>query len=171
MLAFTSDFLPFDLARATRQRLEQKLGDDALLYRNEEQRKAGEGAFLLCSFWLANHLLKEGELNRAEALLQELLARLSPLGLFSEEIEASGGDFLGNFPQAFSHLGLIGAILDLDLAKKKPELACLSDHERFQRTVGPTIGVRGVIAGFFRVPKTFRLLFSSRSKWKARHCD
>lgn len=166
LLAFTSDFLPLDLARSTRQRIEQKLGEGELLYRNEEQRKAGEGAFLLCSFWLVSHLLKEGELNRAEELLQELLARLSPLGLFSEEIDRASGHFLGNFPQAFSHLGLIGAILNLDLAKKKPELARLSDHERFRRTVGPTIGVRGVIAGFFRVPKTFVLLFSNRSKWR-----
>jgi alpha,alpha-trehalase len=125
LLAFTSDFLPLDLARSTRRRIEQKLGEGALLYRNEEQRKAGEGAFLLCSFWLVSHLLKEGELNSAEELFQDLLARLSPLGLFSEEIDPASGHFLGNFPQAFSHLGLISAILNLDLAKKKPELARL----------------------------------------------
>jgi len=87
LLAFTSDFLPHDLARATRRRIEQKLGDGALVYRNEKQRKAGEGAFLLCSCWLVSHLIKEGELEHAEALLQEVLARLNPLGLFSEEIE------------------------------------------------------------------------------------
>jgi alpha,alpha-trehalase len=166
LLAFTSDFLAVDLARATRQRIEQKLGEGALLYRNEKQRQAGEGAFLLCSFWLISHLTKEGDLDRAEALLQELLGRLSPLGLFAEEIDVSTGDFLGNFPQAFSHLGLIGAVLNLDLAKKNPELARLSDHEKFQRTVGPTVGVRGVIAGFFRVPKALRLLVASRSKWR-----
>jgi alpha,alpha-trehalase len=166
LLAFTSDFLPLDLARATRQRIEQKLGEGALLYRNEKLRHAGEGAFLLCSCWLISHLAKEGELERAESLLQELLGRLSPLGLFAEEIDASIGDFLGNFPQAFSHLGLIGAILNLDLARRKPELARLSDHEKFQRTVGPTVGVRGVIAGAFRVPTALRLLVASRSKWR-----
>jgi GH15 family glucan-1,4-alpha-glucosidase len=166
LLAFTSDFLPLDLARATRQRIEQKLGEGALLYRNEKLRHAGEGAFLLCSCWLISHLAKEGELERAESLLQELLGRLSPLGLFAEEIDASIGDFLGNFPQAFSHLGLIGAILNLDLARRKPELARLSDHEKFQRTVGPTVGVRGVIAGAFRVPTALRLLVVSRSKWR-----
>ena len=166
LLAFTSDFLPLDLARATRRRIEEKLGDGALIYRNEEQRAAGEGAFLLCSFWFINHLLKEGELERAESLLQDLLARLSPLGLFSEEIDAASGDFLGNFPQAFSHLGLISTILNVDLAKKKRAFAAASDHEKFRSTVGPTIGVRGVIAGFFRVPRTFQLLVSSRSKWR-----
>jgi GH15 family glucan-1,4-alpha-glucosidase len=166
LLGFTTNFLPIDLARATRERIEQKLGDGAFLYRNEKQRSAGEGAFLLCSFWLINHLIKEGDLNRAESLLQDMISRLSSLGLFSEEIEVSSGDFLGNYPQAFSHLGLIGAILNLDLARKNPAYARLPDHEKFQRTVGPTIGVRGVIAGFFRVPKTFRLLFSSRSKWR-----
>lgn len=121
---------------------------------------------MLCSFWLINHLLKEGAVDRAEKILVQLLERISPLGLFSEEIDPQTGQFLGNFPQAFSHLGLIGAILNLDLAKRKPVLAGLSDHEKFERTVGPTVGVRGVIAGFFRVPKTLALVFSSRSKWQ-----
>ncbi len=166
LLAFTSDFLPRDLARATRLRIEEKLGEGALLYRNEKMRAAGEGGFLLCTFWLINHLLKEGEMQRAQSLLQEVMARLSPLGLFSEEIEVASGDFLGNFPQAFSHLGLIGTILNLDLAKNHPDWATLSDHEKFERTVGPTVGWRGVIAGSFRVPKTLLLLFASRSRWR-----
>jgi GH15 family glucan-1,4-alpha-glucosidase len=166
LLAFTSDFLPSHLAQATREEIERRLGHGALLFRGEKYRANGEGAFLLCSFWLINHLIKEGEIARAADLLDELCGRLSPLGLLAEEIDPRTGDFLGNFPQAFSHLGLIGTILNLDLAQQCPALARLSDHERFQRTVGPTVGWRGVVAGFFRVPKTVRLLFSSRSKWR-----
>ena len=165
LLAFTSDFLPADLARATRERIEEKLTAGDLVYRNEQLREKGEGAFLLCSFWRVNHLIKEGDLARAETLFNDLLRRASPLGLFSEEIDACTGNFLGNFPQAFSHLALIGTILNLDLARRRPETARMSDHEKFTESVGPTVGWRGVIAGSFRVPKTLKLLFTSKSKW------
>jgi len=164
LLAFTTNLLPLELARATRQQVEQRLTDGALVYRNEELRAQGEGAFLLCSFWLINHLIKEGALERAESVLEDLLAHLSPLGLLAEEVDAATGDFLGNFPQAFSHLGLIGTILNLELARRDRRFAGLSDHEKFERTVGRTIGVRGVLAGFWRVPRTVTLLFSGRSK-------
>lgn len=167
LLAFTSDFLPDDLARATREKIEEVLGPGELIFRNETLRAQGEGAFVLCSFWLVNHLIKEGEISRAQQLLGALLRRASPLGLFAEEIDAASGNFLGNFPQAFSHLGLIGTILNLDLAQRRPKSARWSDHERFEKTVGPTVGWRGVLAGFWRVPQTLRLLFVSRSKWRA----
>lgn len=166
LLAFTSDFLPPALARSTRQRIEAVLGTGAVIFRNEKLRAEGEGAFLLCSFWRINHLIKEGEIERAAKLLDELIAQANPLGLFSEEIDERTGAFLGNFPQAFSHLGLIGTILNLDSARKDPGSAKLSDHERFKQSVGPTVGWRGVIAGSFRVPRTLLLLFTSQSKWR-----
>jgi hypothetical protein len=72
---------------------------------------------------------------------------------------------LGNFPQAFSHLGLIGAVLNLEQAKKDSGYHRLSDTQKFENSVGPTIGVKGVLAGFMRVPATFQLLFSRQSKW------
>jgi len=61
---------------------------------------------------------------------------------------------------------LISAILDLQRAKRDPRFAKLPDHEKFRESVGATIGLRGVLAGFFRVPRTLRLLFRTRSKWR-----
>jgi GH15 family glucan-1,4-alpha-glucosidase len=166
LLAFTNGFLPKTVAVATRQEIEKDLAIGAFVYRNTEQRfKYREGAFLLCSFWWISHLIQEGELGRAEIILSKLLDHLGPLGLFAEEIDPGSGEFLGNFPQAFSHLGLIGTILNLEGAKRDPQYHSLADAEKFEKSVGPTIGIMGVLCGFLRVPKTFQLLFSKRSKW------
>lgn len=129
-------------------------------------RKTGEGAFILCSFWLIDHLIREGEMGRAEELLEAIVACASPLGLYSEEIDPTTGEFLGNFPQAFSHLGLITAILNLERAKNDRDFARMPEHEKFQASVGRAVGALGVIAGFWRVPNTLRLLFSTKSKWR-----
>jgi alpha,alpha-trehalase len=166
LLAFTNGFLRRDLAAKTRQEIEKILVSGPLVYRNLEQReKKKEGAFLLCSFWLINHLIREGELYRAEKVLTEIVGHVSLLGLFAEEIDPESGEFLGNFPQAFSHLGLIGTILNLEQAKRDPVFHSLADTDKFEHSVGATIGVKGVLAGFMRVPATFQLLFSRRSKW------
>lgn len=167
LLAYVTGFSPDELARGTRERIEQKLAAGPWLYRSEIHRKTGEGAFILCSFWLIDHLLREGEIARAERLLEEIVAHASPLGLYSEEIDPATGEFLGNFPQAFSHLGLITAILNVERAKRNAKFARMPEHEKFQNSVGAAIGVMGVIAGFWRVPGTLRLLFSTRSKWGA----
>ena len=75
-----------------------------------------EGAFLLCSFWLVDNLAKQGRLDEAMALYESLCARASPLGLLPEQIDPGSGAFLGNFPQAFSHIGLISSGVNLALA-------------------------------------------------------
>jgi len=121
---------------------------------------------VLCSLWRVGHLIREGDLTAAEASLDQIIASASPLGLYAEEIDPRSGAFLGNYPQAFSHLGLIAAILDLEQAKAEPGFAGRPDHEKFQRAVGRTIGVRGVLAGFWRVPRSARLIWSRRSKWR-----
>jgi alpha,alpha-trehalase len=168
LLAFTSGFLPEPLARSTREEIEERLAAGPWLYRSDWHRESGEGAFVLCSFWWVGQLIREGDLSQAEKLLEDLIAAASPLGLYSEEIDPGTGEFLGNFPQAFSHLGLIAAILDLEDAKKNPRFAAAPDHEKFQKSIGATIRLKGIIAGFFRVPKTIRLLFSGNSKWNER---
>src|SRR6478672_666557 len=68
-----------------------------------------EGTFVICSFWLVGALATIGEMQRAVDLMERLLRVASPLGLYAEEFDAATGRHLGNFPQAFSHLALIGA--------------------------------------------------------------
>jgi GH15 family glucan-1,4-alpha-glucosidase len=77
-----------------------------------------EGAFVLCSFWLADNLTMQGRLDEAEELYASLCARASPLGLLPEQIDPSTGEFIGNFPQAFSHIGVIASGVTLARARK-----------------------------------------------------
>jgi GH15 family glucan-1,4-alpha-glucosidase len=72
-----------------------------------------EGAFLLCSFWLVDNLAYQGRLEEAMDLFDSLCGRANPLGLLPEQIDPSSGAFLGNFPQAFSHVGLISSAVNL----------------------------------------------------------
>jgi GH15 family glucan-1,4-alpha-glucosidase len=76
-----------------------------------------EGAFLLCSFWLAENLVLQGQHDKAEELFASLCARASPLGLLPEQIDPSTGEFVGNYPQAFSHLGVIASGVTLARAR------------------------------------------------------
>lgn len=68
-----------------------------------------EGAFVLCSFWLVDNLALQGRIEEAEQLYASLCSRASPLGLLSEQIDPSTGALVGNFPQAFSHIGVIAS--------------------------------------------------------------
>jgi GH15 family glucan-1,4-alpha-glucosidase len=72
-----------------------------------------EGTFTICSFWLVSALSMIGETLRARELCEKLLSFASPLLLYAEEIDSASGRHLGNFPQAFTHLSLINAIMDL----------------------------------------------------------
>jgi GH15 family glucan-1,4-alpha-glucosidase len=67
-----------------------------------------EGTFLLCTFWLAQAQALAGELDRAKATFERAVAAINDVGLLAEEVDA-GGEMIGNFPQAFSHIGLINA--------------------------------------------------------------
>ncbi|GHE13945.1 glycoside hydrolase family 15 protein [Klenkia taihuensis] len=109
--------VPFDDPRmvATVEKVREHLdAGDGLLYRylhseSDDGLPGEEGAFMLCSFWLVDNLTGQGRLDEAEALFDSLCARATPLGLLSEEIDPRDGSFLGNFPQAFSHLGVIAS--------------------------------------------------------------
>lgn len=88
-------------------------------YNGEDGLEGEEGAFILCSFWLVDALALSGRVEEAKTIFTKLLACASPLGLFAEEIDASSGIHLGNFPQAFSHIGLINSALYLGIAERK----------------------------------------------------
>jgi GH15 family glucan-1,4-alpha-glucosidase len=119
-------FLPATDERmhATIDRIADELTDDGLVlrYRNEDGLNADglvgeEGTFVLCSFWLVSCLARAGEIERAQELFDRLAGSASDLGLLAEEVDTRTGEQLGNYPQAFSHIGLIVAASELDRAR------------------------------------------------------
>jgi len=111
-------FLPADdpRVRATVLAIADELAVDGLVlrYRVEETDdglQGEEGTFSICSFWLVSALAEIGEHQRARVLCEKLLSLASPLGLYAEEIDPHSGRHLGNFPQAFTHLALINAVM------------------------------------------------------------
>ncbi len=111
-------FLPAsdERVRATVLAIADELTDHGLVlrYRTDETddgQSGREGTFLICSFWLVSALTEIGEVRRARHLCERLLSYSSPLELYGEELEASSGRHLGNFPQAFTHLALINAVM------------------------------------------------------------
>jgi GH15 family glucan-1,4-alpha-glucosidase len=104
--------------RATVLAIADELTEDELVlrYRVEETDdgfSGAEGTFTICSFWLVSALTEIGEVDRARALCEKLLSYAGPLLLYAEEIDPHTGRHLGNFPQAFSHLALINAVVHL----------------------------------------------------------
>jgi len=113
-------FLPPDhqSVRATVLAIANELTEDGLVLRykvgsTDTGFEGKEGTFTICSWWLVSALAMIGELGRARALCKKLLSFAGPLHLYAEEIEASTGEHLGNFPQAFTHLALIDAVSQL----------------------------------------------------------
>ncbi|MGC2854492.1 glycoside hydrolase family 15 protein [Novispirillum sp. DQ9] len=109
-------FLPPEDPRVvgTVEAIERDLGVDGLVYRYHwEETRDGfdhpEGAFLVCSFWLVEALTMIGRHDDAEALFERLLGLANDVGLYGEQFDPRSGRHLGNFPQAFSHVGLISA--------------------------------------------------------------
>jgi GH15 family glucan-1,4-alpha-glucosidase len=120
-------FLPPDdeRVRATVAAIRDELTENGLVlrYRTEETDdglKGHEGTFLICSFWLVSALSEIGEQEAAEHLCERLLGYSSELELYAEELEASSGRHLGNYPQAFTHLALINAVTHVIDAQRAP---------------------------------------------------
>jgi GH15 family glucan-1,4-alpha-glucosidase len=101
--------------RKTFHRIQERLGaGPGLLYRYEQSFEGREGTFAMCGFWIAEFLARGGgSAEAARAAFAHTLNYANDLGLFAEEIDPTTGDALGNFPQAFTHVGLINAALSL----------------------------------------------------------
>ncbi|GAA1481038.1 glycoside hydrolase family 15 protein [Gordonia sinesedis] len=118
-------FLPADdeRVRNTVLAIADQLTENGLVlrYRVEETDdglSGEEGSFTICSFWLVSALVEIGELERAKTLCERLLSYASPLKLYAEEIDPNTGQQLGNFPQAFTHLALINAVMHVIRAEE-----------------------------------------------------
>jgi hypothetical protein len=98
-----------------------RLTDDRGLvyrYRSHDGLEGEEGTFLLCPFWLAEALALAGQLQRARMVFERAAAFVNDAGLLSEEVDASTGELLGNFPEAFSHIGLVNAAWAISEAER-----------------------------------------------------
>jgi GH15 family glucan-1,4-alpha-glucosidase len=125
LLAVLTRFLPPEdpRLRATVLAIADELTEDGLVlrYRVEETDdglSGEEGTFTICSFWLVSALVEIGEISRAKHLCERLLSFASPLHLYAEEIEPRTARHLGNFPQAFTHLALINAVVHVIRAEE-----------------------------------------------------
>ncbi len=123
------EFLPFDDPRVvgTIDRTLERLTDNGLVYRYkaDDGLPGKEGAFGLCTFWLVDCLAMSGRVEQAGELFESMAGRANHAGLFPEQFDPASGEFLGNFPQAFTHIGLINSALYLAhaLGRAVPEHA------------------------------------------------
>jgi GH15 family glucan-1,4-alpha-glucosidase len=120
-------------ARATFERTIAELSADSFVYRYVTDGVDGlsgdEATFAICSFWLVECLARAGEGERARALFERVLGFCNDVGLLAEEIDPLAGELIGNFPQAFSHLGLIQAAIALDMPADSMSVAAPSVGE------------------------------------------
>ena len=117
-------FLPADDPRFLRtlEQIEQRLLKNGLLLRYDSDSCSdgltpGEGTFLVCSFWLADVYVLLGRQAEAQALYERLTGLCNDLGLLAEQYDPAGQRMLGNYPQAFSHIGIINTALNLHRAQ------------------------------------------------------
>ena len=124
---------------------ELRRGDYLERYRTEDGLPGDEGAFLICSFWLVDAHLALGRHDEATALFERLCRCANDVGLLAEQIDPRDHAFLGNFPQAFTHLALIASATHLQLFEQGgPQAIAGTYAERARRAVGATFGWRAL---------------------------
>ena len=138
-------FLPADDPRvlATINATEERLTDERGLvyrYRSHDGLEGEEGTFLLCTFWLAQALARAGQPARARTVFERAAAFVNDVGLLAEEVDPVSGELLGNFPQAFSHIGLVNAAWAISETERPTEIACRRCL-RHDGSVGSIFGV------------------------------
>lgn len=116
--------------KSTIEAIRGRLLANGLVYRYcgaDDGLPGTEATFAICTFWLVDNLTALGKVDEATELFEAMLGRASPLGLFAEELDPVSGAHMGNFPQAFSHLGLVNAAVNLaraaDRARARPSPA------------------------------------------------
>jgi len=110
--------------RATIDATADRLTDERGLvyrYRAHDGLAGEEGTFLLCTFWLAHALALAGEIERARTTFELAISYVNDVGLLAEEVDTTTGELLGNFPQAFSHIGLVNAAWAITQAEAEAE--------------------------------------------------
>jgi alpha,alpha-trehalase len=117
-------FLPADdpKMKATIDAIAERLTDErGLVYRYlaHDGLEGSEGTFLLCTFWLAQAQALAGEVERARATFERAISYVNDVGLLAEEVDPATGELLGNFPQAFSHIGLVNAAWAISQAEQR----------------------------------------------------
>src|SRR4029453_6121555 len=132
LLTVLTRFLPTDDERIVKtvMAIADELTVDGMVLRyrvdgTDDGLSGEEGSFAICSFWLVSALVEIGEVRRARDLCDKLLSYTSPLGLYAEEIDPPSGRHLGNFPQAFTHLALINAVMHVIQADQGLEIGSL----------------------------------------------
>jgi GH15 family glucan-1,4-alpha-glucosidase len=141
------ELLPYDDPRVqgTIDATLEHLTENGLVYRYhaEDGLSGEEGAFGLCTFWLVDALSLSGRVDEAWEIYEGIANRANHVGLFAEQLDPSSGDFLGNFPQAFTHIGLINSRLYLAHAEGKripgPPMLGTPEHRR-ELAAGGTVG-------------------------------
>jgi GH15 family glucan-1,4-alpha-glucosidase len=104
--------------RAIMRELTSADGELVYRYRGGDGLEGEEGAFSICTFWLAHALALTGDRERADLIVRRMLRHANHVGLFSEEIDPRTGEFLGNFPQGFTHIALINCAVALAGAER-----------------------------------------------------
>ena len=124
LLLPVAGFVGFDDERMLRTadavREELSAGDFLYRYRQDDELPGQEGAFLACSFWLAECYARQDRVEDAREVFDRALGAASPLGLFSEEVDPDSGELLGNYPQALTHLSHVAAASALAEAERRP---------------------------------------------------
>ena len=158
--------LPREVMDATVRAVEAELRDGLFVhrYRGGDGLPGEEGAFLICSFWLVDALLATDRADEARALFESLCDLGNDVGLFAEEADPETGAHLGNFPQAFTHLALIGSAVNLGLYDAGGQEAVEGNYaDRAARAAVATEGLRGILETWKQTGKPVRMRGSRES--------